>query len=84
MNSNTTSLFSVEELNEALIEKTIKEVYEALEERHLNPVNQLVGYIMSGDPGYISSHKEARTKISKIDRTKIIDVLVRNYIDRIK
>jgi uncharacterized protein (UPF0297 family) len=83
VNANTTSLFSSTEINEALIEKTIKEVYEALEERHHNPINQLVGYIMSGDPGYISSHKEARTKISKIDRTQIIDVLVRNYIDRI-
>ncbi|MGI6329365.1 MAG: IreB family regulatory phosphoprotein [Bacilli bacterium] len=84
MNSNTTNLFSPVELDEALIERTIKEVYEALEERHHNPINQLVGYIMSGDPGYISSHLEARTKISKIERVKIIDVLVRNYIDRIK
>lgn len=84
MNSNTTtSLFSIEELNEALIKKTLKEVYEALEERHHNPINQLIGYLMSGDPGYISSHREARSKISKIDRTKIIDVLLRNYIDKI-
>jgi len=84
MEANTTSLFNVEDLNEVLIEKTIKEVYEALEERHYNPIHQLVGYIMSGDPGYISNHLEARTKISKIDRTKIIDVLVRSYIDKIK
>ncbi len=84
MDFNTTSLFDVEELNEELIKRTLKEVYEALEERHHNPINQLIGYIMSGDPGYISSHREARTKISKIERTKIIDVLVRNYINGIK
>ena len=83
MHSNTTSLFSVEELDEALVARTLKEVYEAIEERGHNPVNQLVGYIMSGDPGYISNHREARTKISKLDRTKIIDVLVRNYFDKI-
>lgn len=83
MHSNTTSLFSVEELDEALTAKTLKEVYEAIEERGYNPVNQLVGYVMSGDPGYISNHREARSKISKLDRTKIIDVLVRNYFDKI-
>ena len=84
MDSNTTSLFSLAELDETLVEQTIKDVFQALEERHHNPVNQLVGYIMSGDPGYISSHREARTKISKVDRAKIIEVLVRNYINRIK
>lgn len=83
MNSNTTSLFSIEELDEALIAKTMKEVYQAIEERGHNPINQLVGYIMSGDPGYISNHREARAKISKIERAKIIDVLVRNYFDKI-
>lgn len=83
MHSNTTSLFSIEELDEALANKTLKEVYEAIAERGHNPINQLVGYLMSGDPGYISNHREARAKISKLDRTKIIDVLVRNYFDKI-
>lgn len=83
MNSEKTSLFSVEELDEALIEKTLKEVYEAIDERGHNPVNQMVGYIISGDHGYISNHREARAKIAKLDRTKIIDVLVRNYFDKI-
>ncbi len=80
MSSETTHLFDINELNEALIESTIKDVYDALEERGYNPINQLVGYIMSGDPGYISSHREARSKITKIDRTKIIECLVRNYM----
>lgn len=79
----TTSLFTIEELDEAMLAKTLKEVYEALEEKGYNPTNQLVGYIMSGDPGYISNHREARAKISKLERTKIIDVLVRNYFDKI-
>lgn len=82
MDSNTTSLFSVEDFNEALIAKTLKEVYEAIEERGHNPTNQLVGYIMSGDPGYISNHREARSKICKLDRAKIIGVLVRSYMDK--
>ncbi|MDD3048827.1 MAG: IreB family regulatory phosphoprotein [Bacilli bacterium] len=81
MSTDTTALFDVEELNEAIIKDTLKEVYEALEERHYNPVNQLVGYLMSGDPGYISNHREARTKISKLDRTKILEILVRDYVD---
>jgi uncharacterized protein (UPF0297 family) len=81
--SDATSLFRVDELNEAVIAKALKEVYEAVEERGYNPTNQLVGYIMSGDPGYISNHREARAKISKLDRTKIIDLLVRNYFDKI-
>lgn len=83
MNSNTTSLFSLEEIDDALVAKILKEVCAAMEERGHNPINQLVGYIMSGDPGYISNHREARTKISQLERTKIIDVLVRHYFDKI-
>ncbi|MDD3392966.1 MAG: IreB family regulatory phosphoprotein [Bacilli bacterium] len=75
-----TKIYSSEDIKDALIEKIIKEVAFSLEEKGYNPVNQIVGYLMSGDPGYISSYKEARTKISKIDRTKIMEVLVRNYI----
>ena len=49
-----------------------------LEERGYEPVKQIVAYLVSGDPGYISSYKESRNKISKLERTKIIEVLVRN------
>jgi len=79
-----TRRFNVEEINEELILTTLKEVKNILEERGYNPINQIVGYVMSGDPGYISSHKEARTKITKLDRTKIIEIMVRNYIEKIK
>ena len=84
MSSETTHLFDLNEINDALVESTIRDVYDALEERGYNPINQLVGYLMSGDPGYISSHREARTKITKLDRTKIIETLVRNYMNDIK
>jgi len=78
MNENT-SLYSIEEFEETLVRDTLKDVYEALEERGYNPINQLVGYLMSGDPGYISSHKEARNKITRIDRSKILEVLLKDY-----
>lgn len=81
--NDTTHLYSIEEFEEKLVSDTIKDVYHALEERGYNPINQLVGYLMSGDPGYISSHKEARNKITKIDRSKIIEVLLRDYIKKI-
>ena len=79
--SSTTYLFNIEDINEALVKDTIKEVYDALKERGYNPVNQLVGYLMSGDPGYISNHKEARNKILKIDRSKILEILIKDYIN---
>ena len=79
--SSTTYLFNIEDINEALVKDAIKEVYDALEERGYNPVNQLVGYLMSGDPGYISNHKEARNKILKIDRSKILEILIKDYIN---
>ncbi len=75
-----TKVYNATEIQDVLIEKTIKEVVIILEERGYNAINQIVGYLMSGDPGYISSHKEARKKIAKLDRTKILEVLVRNYI----
>lgn len=76
MSQENTTLFSVEELNAELTRSTLKEVYAALEERGYNPVNQIVGYLISGDPGYISSYKNARNKIQEIDRAKIIEILL--------
>lgn len=77
---NETKIYDANEFQDALVEHTIKEVVQILEERGYNPINQIVGYLMSGDPGYITSNKEARNKISKIERTKILEVLVKNYI----
>jgi len=77
-----TKIYSTEEFQDANIISTLKEVVSVLEERGYNPINQIVGYLMSGDPGYISSHKEARNKITKFDRTKLLEVLVRYFINQ--
>ena len=55
-------------------------VYQALEEKGYNPVNQIVGYILSEDPTYITNHNQARTLIRKVDRDELMQILVRNYL----
>jgi len=75
-----TRLFNVEELETTLVQKTLLEIYDALEERGYNPINQLVGYLLTGDPGYISSYKDARKKITSLDRAKIIETVLKSYI----
>ncbi|MDD2377292.1 MAG: IreB family regulatory phosphoprotein [Bacilli bacterium] len=77
-----TKVYNAEQFQDALIEETMRDVVEILEERGYNPINQIVGYLMSGDPGYISSHKEARNKLLKFDRTKILEVLVSKFISK--
>lgn len=56
-------------------------VYEALEEKGYNPINQIVGYLLSGDPAYIPRHKEARSLIRKLERDELIEELVKSYLD---
>lgn len=84
MNDSTTTLYNVEEFEEKLIRDTLNDVYMALEERGYNPINQLIGYIMSGDPGYISSHKDARKRITTLERNKIVEVLLKDYMNNNK
>lgn len=76
MSQEKTSLFKVQDIDTEMTRVTLKEVYTALEERGYNPVNQIVGYLISGDPGYISSYKDARNKIQEIDRAKIVEILL--------
>ena len=59
---------------------TIKEVYAALEEKGYNPVDQLAGYLLSGDPTYITSHKNARTNLRRHERYGLIEELVKSYL----
>ncbi len=59
----------------------LQRVFHALEEKGYNPVNQVVGYLLSGDPAYITSYKEARTMIRSVDRDEILEELLRNYMD---
>ena len=80
MDSNTTIHFDISEVNDEVVKSTLRDVLESLEERGYNPINQIVGYIISGDLGYISSYKEARNKIAKIDRTVLVAVLLKNYL----
>jgi uncharacterized protein (UPF0297 family) len=70
-------------IREAMIEvpDIIAQVYEALSEKGYNPVSQIVGYVMSGDPTYITSYKNARSLIMKAERDEIIEVLLENYIE---
>jgi len=77
-----TTFFSTDEIEDALISQTIDDVYEALLEKGYNPVHQLVGYIISGDPGYISSFRNARAKITEHDRAKILISILKGYLDQ--
>ena len=69
--------FGVEE-NRA--QSVIKNAYRAMKEKGYNPVHQLVGYLLSGDPAYVTSHLEARSKIRKVERDELLEELVRNYL----
>ena len=62
------------------VEDILKTVYQAMTEKGYNPVNQIVGYIMSGDPTYITSHKGARSLIMKVERDELVEALLKNYI----
>jgi len=65
---------------DAEIRRVLVEVYRALEEKGYNPINQIVGYILSEDPTYITNYNQARTLIRKIDRDELLQILVRNYL----
>lgn len=75
-----TKVYEVSEFNDALTITVLKEVYGILEERGYNPINQIIGYIMSGDPGYITSYKDARNKMLSLERNKIVEVLLKELM----
>ncbi len=79
-NHNTQDLDIVKE-STLEVPDILEQVYGALSEKGYNPVNQIVGYIMSGDPTYITSHRGARSLIMKAERDEIIEVLMENYIE---
>ena len=80
MNFDKTMSFEVERAQNAKTKEVLKEVYEALQEKGYNPINQIVGYILSGDPTYITSHKDARNKIRTIERDELLEKMVKYYI----
>lgn len=75
-----TIIYDANEFKDALTLATLKEVSDILKERGYNPINQIVGYLMSGDPGYITSYKDARAKITSISPSKILEVIVKEAI----
>ena len=75
-----TRKFSIVMEKDAEIHQVLSAVYQALEEKGYNPINQIVGYIMSGDPTYITSHKGARSMIMKVERDELVEELLNEYI----
>lgn len=80
MGRNNTQFFQVVKEQEYDVASILKDVYEALKEKGYNPINQIVGYIMSGDPTYITSHNNARSLIMKVERDELVEELLKVYI----
>lgn len=80
MISDKTMNFKVERDKNIKAKEILKEVYEALVEKGYNPINQIVGYILSGDPTYITSHNNARNLIRMVERDELLEKMVKNYI----
>ena len=68
--------------DENTAEKIIRSVCAAMEEKGYNPINQLVGYLLSGDPAYVTSHNDARSKIRTLERDELLEELVRSYLEK--
>ena len=75
-----TMLFQIESKDSKEVQKVLKEVYRSLKERGYNPTDQIVGYLISGDLGYISSYQDARRKMQSLERSKVVEVLLDNFL----
>ena len=80
MNDKNTMLFVVPNDNQSEMSQVMSEVYKALKEKGYNPLSQLVGYVMSGDPTYITNYKNARSLITRLERDEMIEELFSFYI----
>lgn len=80
MKFEETMSFKVEKEKSMQTREILREVYQALKEKGYNPINQIVGYILSGDPTYITSHNNARNLIRKIERDELLEKMVESYI----
>ena len=78
--TDKTIQFSIKEDSDAQMKAILSEVYEALKEKGYNPISQIVGYILSEDPTYITTHNNARSLIRKIDRDELLQTLVREFL----
>ena len=79
-NLNNTQYFKVEKEPEIQVNNVLKTVFAAMQEKGYNPVSQIVGYIMSGDPTYITSHNNARSMIMKVERDELVEEILKAYI----
>lgn len=77
-----TMMFKVKTDEDVKAVDVLHHVYEALKEKGYNPINQLVGYLLSGDPAYITSHNNARSMIRKLERDELLEELVRKYLGK--
>ena len=77
---SNTQYFKVKTETEVQVKEVLNVVYNAMAEKGYNPVNQIVGYIMSGDPTYITSYKGARSMIMKVERDELVEELLKEYI----
>ena len=75
-----TSLFKISDIENALVSKTLIEVYRSLESRGYNPTSQIIGYLITGDPGYITSFENARNKMISLDREKVLEIILKDYM----
>lgn len=80
MELEKTKAFSLDDLTHTEVRNILREVWDSLREKGYNPTNQIVGYLISGDPGFISSYQDARKKITKLDRSTIVALLLKEYI----
>ena len=78
--SDPTAVFSIYDDRDREIRAVVQEVYDALKEKGYNPINQLVGYILSEDPTYITNHNNARALIRKLDRDELLQTLLKSYL----
>lgn len=77
---SNTQFFRVEKEPEIQVKDVLEHVYRSLSEKGYNPLNQIVGYIMSGDPTYITSHNNARSLIMKVERDELVEEILKEYI----
>lgn len=82
MDLDSTMFFRAENNNEKETQEILHAVYEALAEKGYDPINQIAGYIISGDPAYITSHNNARNLIRQMERDELVEELVRSYLNQ--
>lgn len=82
MENRNTIIYSADNVEKKSTKELLTDVYDALNERGYNSIDQMVGYILSGDPSYITSHNNARNKISRLERDDIVEEMLRAFIEK--